>query len=545
MLICFGITEKWTWRAALSWSATALLIGHSSCVSPECARADTAWRTLGPDDARAYVETFNANDDEADVNLIPNREALGWIIANAPRFDCPSVRLEETYYFRWWTYRKHIKQTSDGRVLTEFITPVSHAGPHNTIACAYGHHLAEGRWLRDQSVLDEYTEFWFHSGPDGSPANHFHKFSSWAAAALYDRYLVTGDSDFLIALLDDLVADYGVWDAERRLPSGLYYQFDVRDGMEESISGDRHAKNIRPTINCYMIANARAIAAIAEMAGRSEVAEEFKDKSDKLRSLVLESLWDPDAQFYKVRLEAGGVSDAREAIGFLPWTFSIARPEDAVAWRQILDHDGFWAPSGLTTAERRHLAFRSHGVGTCEWDGAVWPFATSQTLVGLGNLLRGGEQSYVRREDYFEQLLRYATAHQHNGKMYIGEYHDEVTGEWLITGPKALRSRCYNHSTFCDLVIGGLIGIVPRADDVIEVDPLLPDGVWDWFCLDGVPYHGHSLTVIWDSEGERYGRGAGLSVWCDGERVANRKALGRLTVDIENPNPPQLEGLAR
>ena len=53
--------------------------------------------------------------------------------------------------------------------------------------------------------------------------------------------------------------------------------------------------------------------------------------------------------------------------------------------------------------------------------------------------------------------------HKMNGRPYIGEYHDEITGDWLITGPKAARSRDYNHSTFCDLVISGLVGLVPRA----------------------------------------------------------------------------------
>src|SRR5690606_6920809 len=124
---------------------------------------------------------------------------------------------------------KHIKQTPDGRVLTEFITPVSHAGAYNTIACAVGHHLAEGRWLRDQSLLDEYTLFWFRSGEGGTPAPHFHKFSSWVAAALVDRYLVTGDDNFLVELLDDLVADYAVWESERQRDDGLFWQHDVKD----------------------------------------------------------------------------------------------------------------------------------------------------------------------------------------------------------------------------------------------------------------------------------------------------------------------------
>jgi len=40
------------------------------------------------------------------------------------------------------------------------------------------------------------------------------------------------------------------------LTNGLFWQYDVRDGMEESISGSRTNKNLRPTINSYMFGNA-------------------------------------------------------------------------------------------------------------------------------------------------------------------------------------------------------------------------------------------------------------------------------------------------
>jgi hypothetical protein len=545
---------------ALSWAAAALP-GHGA-----------ERLILQPDNYAHYVDTFNAADGEDVVNLVPNAAAWDWIVANAPLFDCPSARFEEIYYFRWWTYRKHIRQTPDGRVITEFITPVSHAGPHNTVACAVGHHLAEGRWLRDQAFLDEYARFWFRSGPNGGPAEHFHKFSSWVAAALYERSLVTGDRQFVIDLLDDLVADYRVWEAERRNEDGLFWQFDVRDGMEESISGSRTAKNVRPTINSYMVANARAIARIAEWAERPELVEEFQAKAESLCWLITSALWDDNAQFFKVRFENGELSDAREAIGFIPWVFDLAGAEHAQAWAQIRDPQGFWAPWGLTTAERRHPAFRTHGTGTCEWDGAVWPFATSQTLRGLANVLRdspplqgaarggsadAGEQRGaadpvdgnierpspdpslrgrgrigVTRRDYFEQLLAYARSHQLDGRAYIGEYLDETTGKWLITGPKAERSRFYNHSTFNDLVITGLLGLVPREDDVVEIDPLMPDDGWDWFCLDGVPYRGRSLTIVWDRTGERYDRGAGFSLWVDGQELTRSRTLERITAPL-------------
>jgi hypothetical protein len=479
-----------------------------------------------------YVDEFNANDTAPFEGAIANADAWAWMRSNVPLLDCPDEQLQKTYYFRWWTFRKHIRETSEGTVLTEFLQPVSHAGAYNTISCALGHHLAEGRWLRDQRPLDEYVKFWFRSGPEGGPAKHFHKYSSWAAAALYERYLVTLDGEFIIELLDDLVTDYERWEAERQRPDGLFWQYDVADGMEESISGSRTKKHVRPTINSYMAANARAIGEIARLADRPEVAETYRDKYRALRGKMLVALWDSQAQFFKVRRENGELSDAREAIGFIPWMFRLLNAEHAAAWRQLADPDGFWAPRGLTTAERRHPSFRTRGVGTCEWDGAVWPFATSQTLTALANVLRGPPQPYATRQDYYKALITYARAHQNDGRPYIGEYHDETTGDWLITGPKAARSKDYNHSTFCDLVITGLVGLVPREDDVVEIHPLLPGEAWDWFCLDGATYHGRTLAIVWDRTGERYQRGAGLSLWADGREIGRSEALSPITATL-------------
>lgn len=469
---------------------------------------------------------------EAVTNLISNAESWDWLVENIPLFECPDGAVEETYYFRWWSFRKHIKETPEGFVVTEFLTPVSHAGAYNTISCAAGHHLAEGRWLRDRRYLDDYTRFWLR-GHEGGPQPHFHKFSSWFAAAVQGVFRVSGDREFTINLLDDLAADYRIWEQERQLTNGLFWQWDVRDGMEESISGSRTATNARPTINSYMFANARAIAGIARLAGRPAMADEFGQKAEQLKRLVQDRLWDAEAGFFKVRGENGQLSNAREAIGFIPWAFGLPDRDAGYerAWVQFSDPQGFRAPAGLTTAERRHPGFRSRGVGTCEWDGAVWPFATSQTLDGLANLLQGEDGGGraglpVTRHDYFDAFLTYVLSQRSNGRPFIGEYLDEVTGDWIN---RRDRSAFYNHSSFADLLITGVIGLRPRADDVVEVYPLLPPDTWDWFCLDGVEYHGRMLTVLWDKDGMRYGRGPGLRVLVDGREIARSKALERIT----------------
>ena len=76
--------------------------------------------------------------------------------------DLPDKDIEETYYFRWWTYRKHIKNTEDGYVITEFLPKVNWSKKHNTINCPAAHHIYEGRWLRDPKYISDYINFWLN-----------------------------------------------------------------------------------------------------------------------------------------------------------------------------------------------------------------------------------------------------------------------------------------------------------------------------------------------------------------------------------------------
>lgn len=475
-----------------------------------------------------HVTRFNAMEDEHYTNTLSNAQAVAWMQTEIPRFECPDAEVEEMYFYRWWSFRKHLVRTPAGWIITEFLTPVGHADVFNAISCATGFHVAEGRWLRDQSYVDDYLRFWFR-GNQGGPQKKLHGFSSWIPAAAYDRCLVTGDNKPAVDLLDDFIAEYHFWERERQATNGLYWQFDVRDGMEESISGSRTNRNLRPTINSYMFANARAIAALALAAKRPEVAADFQRKADTLQQLTQETLWDAQAKFFKVRRPDGVFSTAREAVGFVPWMFGLpsARLDSGAAWAQLLDAEGFAAPFGVTTAERRHPQFRSHGVGTCEWDGAVWPFATCQTLYALGNVLQDYPPVGLSRSDYLDAFLTYVHSQHAGGKPYIGEYLDEVTGDWI--NGKNNRSRYYNHSTFADLLITGIVGLRPQAADVVEVNPLLPDETWDWFCLDGVKYHGRELTILWDTDGTRYRRGQGLMIFADGKEIARATSLSKLS----------------
>jgi len=488
---------------------------------------------------RHYVTDFNKSDNEFYKGAITNVAAWDFLKDNIPLLDCPDKELEEIYYFRWWTYRKHIKQTPSGWIVDEFLPTVSWAGKFNSISCAAGHHIYEGRWLADPKVLDDYSRFWFNGGEP-------RRYSFWVADAIWARAQVTGDDRLARDLLPGLIRNYEAWEGDHRDSNGLFWQMDDRDGMEWSISGTLHPKQLgyRATINSYMYGDALAIAQIAERAGQKDVAERFRTKALEIKRLTQDKLWDPSAQFFKVlpRGEDTKLSDVRELHGYTPWYFNLPDADKSAAWKQVKDPQGFFAPFGLTTAEQRHPKFAISYTGHhCQWNGPVWPFSTAITLTGLANLLNGAPQDAVSPKDYFELLRIYAKSHRlklDDGRVvpWIDEDQNPTNGDWIARtmlirrgGKIPERGKDYNHSTFCDLVISGLIGLRPRADETVEVNPLVPEGTWDYFCLDQIRYHGHGLAILFDKEGKRYGKGKGLRVFSDGKEIAASDKLTRVT----------------
>jgi hypothetical protein len=321
-----------------------------------------------------------------------------------------------------------------------------------------------------------------------------------------------------------------------------------------------------------MYGNALAIARFAKKAGKNEIADEYTKKAAELKAAVQNNLWNEEHALFEVRGEsheprAGNKNPAltgaeippfrqvREQLGYIPWYFSLPDPRYAGAWKHVADTNGFAAPWGLTTAEQRHPKFAlEYKIQPCLWNGPVWPFATSQTLTSLANLLNSGPQDAVDRHTYYDALTTYAKSHRlllPDGKMipWIDESQDPYTGEWIAKtileklekehpemmakkGPSD-RGKDYNHSTFCDLVINGLVGLRPQPDDTVVVNPLIPEGKWEYFCLEGVPYHGRLLTILWDKTGKRYNKGLGLCVFADNKELVRSETLQQLTVKME------------
>jgi hypothetical protein len=509
---------------------------------------DQPFAVLQPDDYHHYVNQFATDEREA-TGQQPADE-WPWIAANAPLFDSSNKQFEEMYYFRWYSFEKHVEQTADhGYLITEWLHRPDL--PHNgVLPDAAPFHLGEARWLRDRKIAEDYAQFW--GSPEAKPRNYSFPFA-WSVQLVTEA---TGDTKLGVDLLSDLIANYKAWDDHLDPAVGMYWQIDTRDAMEKSIGGDGY----RTPLNSYMLADARAIADFARGSEQSAVSAEYDAKAGTLEHLIETRLWNPKDHFYEdlspaadsgirkekrfkdpgTQLQFAGV---RELIGYIPWQFYAPTPSHAIAWKQLFDPNGFAGKYGPTTAERRSPRFRFVSDDQCTWNGPSWPYATTQTLLALANLLNGPAQSYIAKQQYYQLFANYVLS-QHiklpSGRMidWIDEDLDADTNEWIAKDMLIAKNRqvgrgnYYNHSGFADPLITGLIGLRPRADAKIDIHPLLPSGAWTYFAADGLPYHGHLLAIVYDETGRHYRQGRGLMLFVDGKKIASRATLGPLVAEL-------------
>jgi len=494
-----------------------------------------------------YVRRFNACDEETVTNAFPNAVSEKFLAENVPLFACPDREIERTYYFRWWTYRKHLRRGKKGgwRV-TEFLPKVGWSGMDNTIVCPVGHHFREGRWLRDPQYLVDNARFWLSD----KDATHRWGYSSWLFTGTCQFAEAAGLDNLPVELLDDAVKYYERWEEgfDRRAGNvrlkmggdgaGGFMSIDGYEGGEISLGGH----GWRPLFNSEMWSEAKHIAAVARRAGRRELAEKFEAKAEGVRKALMAKCWNADVNFFTVRHPDGVQMPIRELYGYAPWYFGM--PLDvAPDWEQLFDDKGFAARYGLTFPERRAKGFKIAYEGhDCQWNGPSWPYATSVALTAYANDLHARARKVGESERFTFLLWQYAFAHKLHrapGKP-IGGVTDPVVPwidedmnpdkpDWiartiLLQRKKKPRERGkdYNHSTFCDLVISGLVGFEPMGADGFAVDPLFP-ATWDYCLLDNLRYRGHDVSIRWH-------RGRGFAVTVDGKVAAHGPTLSKVRV---------------
>lgn len=507
--------------------------------------------TLAALDADAIASQYFGND-------------APWYRDRIPFFESSDKDITDVYYYRWNIFRAHQRDLGDyGFISTEFLNDVGwQTTPWASLNDATGFHLLEGRWCRDRRFKEDYATFIL--GPDSNRR----QFSETMAAAVWQGYLVDGVAEDAIARLDNMQIVYNAWNDSYDTSKGLYYVEPIRDATEYTISsidasngtdGFFGGDSFRPSINAFQYANARAIASLAALkGGMNATVELYNSQAEAIKARTQEALWNSTFEHFIDRFQVNNENvtywnpiRGRELVGMVPWTHSLPddTPEYAEAWRHVLNTSELAGEHGLRTVEpsyeyymRQYRYVDDNGLlhqPECQWNGPVWPFQTTQVISGLANFLNdyptGASSGIISAADHTNLLRQYTKLHYNPERGSILDleedyYHD--TG-YPIVGLK--RSPHYFHSGYVDLILSGLVGIRPSADDVLDVNPLL-DGSISYFRAERVIYHGHEIAVQWDEDGSLYGA-VGLQVEIDGKVAASSPNLTRLSIPLTRQAP--------
>ncbi len=481
-----------------------------------------------------YFKKFNDNDNEEVINFISNKNAEAFLLKNAPRLYCPDRTIEETFAFRTWTMRKHIMNTEDGFLLSEFLTNthLSWAGKHNTINAALTHHLNEFRWLKNSDILLDYIRF-FITGEGNAYAYH-----TPALTAMYNFCLLTANEDFLIKNISALEEYFQGWEERHFTKNGLYWSIDDREGTEFTISGNTpdmvRRKGFRPLLNSCMYADALSLSKIFALSENKDRSDFYLEKARTIKKAVEEKMWDGD--FFKSihpldedfdkSLDCTSIPkecNVRELMGYFPWAFGLPSEGREGCFEYLKDDKIFNAKTGFTTADMSHERFLFYQEKACTWNGNVWPYATSYTINAAIELLNNYSQNTISEKDLYDFILKYSEMHYsvEDGKKinfidevmrpfeFIWNVREVAKNGYKLTGGQN-RGRDYNHSTFIDLVLRGLCGIDTQKE-ALTVEPKIC-GIWKWFKIENLTYRKNTYNVYYDETGEVFGKGVGITI---------------------------------
>jgi len=478
-------------------------------------------------------------------------EDAQWFLNNTPFFECSDKQVEQVYYYRWKMYKAHIRNVGQNQyVITEFINDVTwDRDPYSTINAATMHHIYEGRWLRDDRYMDSYINYMFQQGGNNR------SYSESVADAAYGRYLVNADSNFIIKQLDSMKYIYDEWGDHFDSFKHLYYIPAMPDATEYTIAsvdasngkgGFDSGEAFRPTINSYMYGNAVAIARTAAMKGDTATNKIYLQRAADLKKNVEQSLWNDSLHHFTDRFKQNNqyvhywnFIRGRELAGMIPWYFNLPddNPTYNAAWKHVLDTTQLLGQYGLRTNEPSYQYYFKQfvfymGQRGSQWNGPSWPYQTSQVITGMANFLNNYKQDVVTKSDYVKLLRLFTQQHYlPNGKIDLVENYDPNLGGPIVY---YYWSNHYNHSSYNNLVISGLCGIRPSEGDTLYINPLVDNSI-KYFCLDGVLYHGHELTVVYDKDGNKYKLGKGVTVFLDGKRTSMMKEQNKYRVVVGKP----------
>ena len=210
-------------------------------------------------------------------------------------------------------------------------------------------------------------------------------YTHYVHRATYEQAQATGNVDFLISQLTGIINIFGLWKSVFDNTTGLYHRTPILDAQEYSLPGyvtggpnggpvedwnsfdnnytviDAGPETYRPSHNSFMVAGARAIASIAELAGDTALYQEWNTTATMLYSSMFNLLWNKDLEFWiDVVQNTNEQVIGRQLIGYYPYRFEIGTGDEMVRGLEAgLTPERFLTYYGPTTLEQTNQYYTS------------------------------------------------------------------------------------------------------------------------------------------------------------------------------------------
>jgi hypothetical protein len=218
----------------------------------------------------------------------------------------------------------------------------------------------------------------------------------WYAWQNWEIYKITADRQFLEEMYQSSKKFFNYYVSNRDKDSDGLYEWgahavlesvrDARVAVWDEVGWPTNFEAV--DLNCMLVKEAKALAAMADELGIKDEAEQWKMKAKKCSELINNTFWDDETAFYyhvdkkdhDFTFNAENDLKRQEIIGFLPLWAGVATKEQAQKLiKHLLNPDKYWRKFGVPSLAADDPYYNPKGY----WNGPVWVEWNYLILEGL------------------------------------------------------------------------------------------------------------------------------------------------------------------
>ena len=503
---------------------------------------------IGSVNHRCSVDQLQAHLDKESnsYNWSYNDECCtDWFQENVPSLECSDGILKKLYYYRYYIMYKNMIQPE----VDCFNDLCMYEGKDEfSLVCSAsaGMHIREMRWLRNPKyVMSELKTLMASQIKEGTANGRLRDlYVSDLPTAVWETFcLLSQEHREKVLASRDAIRRYVEWEQSKEyLPDGAvlpivvgswrtaaeyqpsFFEFTTPkwDHQQSNPFGNERKTQLhRVDDSVYLCKNLQSVSNFYRVAGDNDTASQFEARSNQVKANIQSYMWDENSTFYydlnPINLEKALLS--KNYAGFLGARVNPSQKENEALMNHL--HHEFAAPYPIPTVATDSPAFAPDNtwrIGpnaseenpykyNCCWNGPAWNFSNSLVIDTLGEVV---QKSKTRtHESLFADLFMKWCREQcrdHEAVPNTCEHYNCFTGEELRD------VRDYSHSTFVDIVMRRIVGLIENENGKLVCSPI-NIGV-SRLVISDIPYGGHSITFIWDEAQEHK-----FQLLCDKEIV--------------------------